>query len=109
MYHSNPNAPATTPTPAATPTSPLTPTAPQVATPAAQAPQITTQTQPQPKKNLSLTVSTSSWGAFLVYCRNPYPPMDIKPIVSCTLSLSDADIADGYWFWRPCNYMIMQK
>ncbi|KAE8628913.1 hypothetical protein XENTR_v10000283 [Xenopus tropicalis] len=55
MYHSNPNAATTTPSPAATPTSPLTPAATQAATPAAQAPQITTQTQPQPKKNLSLT------------------------------------------------------
>ncbi|XP_072262663.1 negative elongation factor A [Pyxicephalus adspersus] len=56
MYHSNPNTPATTPTPAATPTSPLTPTVTQVATPAAQAPQInTTQTQPPPRKSLSLT------------------------------------------------------
>ncbi|KAM4053385.1 negative elongation factor A [Anomaloglossus baeobatrachus] len=49
MYHSNPNAPPTTPT------SPLTPTAPQPAAPAAQVPQITTQAQPQPKKNLLLT------------------------------------------------------
>ncbi|KAM5191704.1 negative elongation factor A [Mantella aurantiaca] len=56
MYHSNPNTPATTPTPAATPTSPLTPTATQAATPAAQAPQITaTQTQPPPRKSLSLS------------------------------------------------------
>ncbi|XP_075705066.1 LOW QUALITY PROTEIN: negative elongation factor A [Rhinoderma darwinii] len=55
MYHSSPNAPATTPTPAATPTSPLTPTAPQVSTPAPPAPPITTQTDSQPKKNLSLT------------------------------------------------------
>ncbi|KAM4809033.1 negative elongation factor A [Rhinophrynus dorsalis] len=56
MYHSNPSAPtATTPTPAATPTSPPTPAATPAVTPAAQAPQFPTQTQPQPKKNLSLT------------------------------------------------------
>ncbi|XP_053560189.1 negative elongation factor A [Bombina bombina] len=55
MYNSNSNAAATVPTPAATPTSPLTPPAPPVVTPAAQAPQLTTQTQPQPKKSLSLT------------------------------------------------------
>ncbi|KAG9479528.1 hypothetical protein GDO78_011516 [Eleutherodactylus coqui] len=54
MYHSNPNAPGSIQMPAATPTS-LTPAAPQVATPAAQASQITTQTQPQPKKKLLLT------------------------------------------------------
>ncbi|XP_075050297.1 negative elongation factor A [Mixophyes fleayi] len=47
MYHSNLNATVTAPTPAATPASPLTP--------AAQAPQIVTQTQPQPRKKLSLT------------------------------------------------------
>uniref|UniRef100_A0A8C5LUT0 Negative elongation factor complex member A n=1 Tax=Leptobrachium leishanense TaxID=445787 RepID=A0A8C5LUT0_9ANUR len=60
MYHSNPNAAAaaptaTTPTPAATPTTPLTPTTPQLVAPATQAPQIITQTQPPPKKSLSLT------------------------------------------------------
>ncbi|KAM8940522.1 negative elongation factor A [Pelodytes ibericus] len=57
LYHSNSNAAAaaTTPTPAATPTSPLTPAVTQLVAPAVQAPPITTQTQPQPKKSLSLT------------------------------------------------------
>ncbi|XP_063780849.1 negative elongation factor A isoform X2 [Pseudophryne corroboree] len=47
MYHSNTNAPPTTPTPPAIPASPLTPTT--------QAPQITPQTQPSNKKQFKLT------------------------------------------------------
>lgn len=72
MYNSNSNPPATTPT------SPLTPTTPPAISPAAQAPQVTPQTQqqPPPKKSLSLTVrinvflddcfSCTSWKLFTI-------------------------------------------
>ncbi|XP_069059905.1 negative elongation factor A [Pleurodeles waltl] len=55
MYNSNSNPP--TSASAVTPTSPLTPTTPPVTAPAAPAPQVAqpAQTQPQPKKSLSLT------------------------------------------------------
>ncbi|XP_053314169.1 negative elongation factor A isoform X2 [Spea bombifrons] len=53
--NSNPVPPATAPTPIPTPTSPLTPTTPHMVAPAAQPPPVTAETQPQPKKSLSLT------------------------------------------------------